>query len=68
MTAQPTPIPDPLLVSVAEAARMLGLGATATWRLLKDGRLDVARIGRRTLIPVASVKAFAASRIKSNAA
>jgi len=44
----------PLLVSVAEAARLLGIGRNAVYDLVRRGRLPVVRIGaagRRILIP-----------------
>lgn len=43
---------DPLLVSVEEAARLLGLGRSAAYELLARGDLPRVKVGRRTLVPV----------------
>jgi len=43
---------DSLLVSVEEAARLLGLGRSATYELLASGELPRVKVGRRTLVPV----------------
>jgi len=44
-----------LLVSVERAARLLGLGRTFTWELVRDGRLETVRFGRRVLVPRAAL-------------
>ena len=44
--------------SVEEAAIALGIGRTYAYRLIREGELQVVRLGRRTLIPVASVQAL----------
>lgn len=43
---------DPLLVSVADAARLLGIGKTEMYELVARGEFQRVRIGRRVLIPV----------------
>lgn len=43
------------LISVKETANTLGVGSTTTWALIKNKRLDVVRIGRRTLVKIDSV-------------
>jgi excisionase family DNA binding protein len=48
-----------LLVSVAEAGAMLSLGRTTIYRLISEGKLDVVRIGRRTLIRMTSIQILA---------
>jgi excisionase family DNA binding protein len=52
---------DPLSVSVAEARRLSGLGNTTVYRLIGEGRLRVTKIGTRTLVDYASLKALLAS-------
>jgi hypothetical protein len=37
---------------------MLGLGRTSIFRLIREGRLDVVRIGRRTLVKAQSIRAL----------
>lgn len=48
----------PLSVSPEGAARMLGLGRTKTFELIRTGEIPSAKIGRRTLIPVAGLHAL----------
>lgn len=40
----------PMLVPVPTAARQLSLGPTKTWQLIRDGKLPVVRVGRRTFV------------------
>jgi excisionase family DNA binding protein len=42
---------EPLLVSVREAARLLGIGRDACYALIHERRLPNVKIGRRILIP-----------------
>lgn len=49
----------PLLVSVPQAAHLLGIGATLCWEMVYAGRLPSVRLGRRVLIPVAAVEKLA---------
>jgi hypothetical protein len=55
----------PLAVPVKTAAKLLGLGTTSTWGLISTGRIDVIRIGRRTLVTVASLEALVARSASS---
>jgi excisionase family DNA binding protein len=48
----------PLAVSVQTAATLLGVGTTTVWSLIAMGRVEVIRIGRRTLPTVASLERF----------
>ena len=59
--AQPTSAYPVLFHSVPEVARILSCGQTTVWMLLRDNKLPVAHLGRRTLVPVAALEAFAAS-------
>jgi excisionase family DNA binding protein len=52
----------PLLVTVPEACRLLGLSRSSVWNLIKDGRIKVARIGRRTLPLYKSLELLAAPK------
>ncbi|WP_230461325.1 helix-turn-helix domain-containing protein [Sphingobium sp. CAP-1] len=49
---------EPLAYSVSEACRVSSLGRTRLYQLIGEGRLEVRRIGRRTLIPAASLRAL----------
>jgi excisionase family DNA binding protein len=46
---------EPVLCSVADAARMLGIGKTKTYSLIDDGQLETVSIGTRRLVKVASI-------------
>jgi hypothetical protein len=45
----------PIAVTFAEARRISGLGLTTLWRLARERRIEVVRIGRRTLITYRSL-------------
>ena len=47
------------LASIPDAQRALGIGRTTTYRLMEAGLLERVKIGRRTLIKVASIRALA---------
>jgi excisionase family DNA binding protein len=50
----------PLSVSVPTAATLLGVGTTTVWNLIATGRIEVVRIGRRTLPTMASLERLVA--------
>jgi excisionase family DNA binding protein len=41
----------PLLISVREAAQLLGIGRDSAYALVRERRLPTIRIGRRLLVP-----------------
>lgn len=45
-----------LAVSVNEAARILGVGRTSIYAMIRDRRVDMIKLGRRTLIKTASLR------------
>jgi excisionase family DNA binding protein len=49
---------DRLLLSVREAAKVLGIGRDATYQLVREHRLPAVRIGRRLLIPRALLEGW----------
>ena len=49
---------EPLAYSVAEACRVSSLGRTRLYQLIAEGRLEARKIGKRTLIPAASLRAL----------
>jgi hypothetical protein len=51
----------PLAVSVRIAAQLSGLSVRKIWSLIKDGRLDVARVDGRTLPKFESLERLLAS-------
>lgn len=46
----------PLAVSVKTGRALIGVGHTKIWELIKDGRLETFRIGRKRLIVYASLE------------
>jgi excisionase family DNA binding protein len=46
---------EPVLCSIADAARMLGIGKTKTYSLIDEGQLETVSIGTRRLVKVASI-------------
>ncbi len=49
-----------VLVTIDDAAEALGIGRTMIYQLIKEGELIPAKIGRRSLVTAASIRAFAA--------
>lgn len=53
-------IVEPLAYSINEACRVSSLGRTRLYQLIGEGRLEARKIGKRTLIPAASLRALIA--------
>ncbi len=51
----------PLLLTIPQTCKALSLGRTTTYSLIAAGKLEVVRIGRRTLVKFSSVEALAES-------
>ena len=51
---------EPLLTSVNGACKTLSLGRTSLYGLINAGRLETVKLGRRTLVKNASIKALIA--------
>ena len=51
-------LPQPLAYSVADACKVSSLGKTRLYALIAEGRLEARKIGKRTLIPAASLRAL----------
>lgn len=49
---------DPIATSVNGAAKALSLGRTTIYELIKSGRLETIKLGRRTLVKTASIRAL----------
>jgi excisionase family DNA binding protein len=52
---------EPLMVSIADAARVAGLSRSELYRLIGAGRVRAVKQGVRTLIPMESLRAHLAS-------
>jgi excisionase family DNA binding protein len=50
-----------LLISINEAARVLNLGRTSIYALIKEGKLDTRKIGRRRMVTTESIRQLAAN-------
>ncbi len=56
------PAPPPILsVTIVDACRISGMGRTAIYEAITDGRLSALKAGQRTLIPMDSLRALIAS-------
>lgn len=47
--------PERLLLTVAQAAAVLGVGRTMAYQLIRDGELEVVHVGRSSRIPAGSL-------------
>ena len=55
---------EPLNVSIKVTAQTLGCGRSKTYELINAGHLETVKLGTRTLVRVASIKAFSDSLAK----
>lgn len=55
-------LPEPITVSVATALRLLGLGRSKFYELIQDEEIEVVKVGRRTLVLMASIRSFVERR------
>jgi hypothetical protein len=49
---------NPLAVTFSMAKKITGLGLTTLWKLGKEQRIELVRVGRRTLITFRSLQAL----------
>ncbi len=47
---------EPIVISVKNASKALGLGRTSIYALINQGKLETIKIGRRTLVTVSSIR------------
>lgn len=50
-------------VTVSQLCDLLGIGRTTAYRLIRENRLEVLKLGRRTLITARSIDALVAQSI-----
>ncbi len=47
---------QPLAASINETAKTLSLGRTTIYALIREGRLETIKLGRRTLVKMESIR------------
>ncbi len=47
---------QPIIVSINDTAKALGLGRTSIYALIREGRLETVKLGRRNLVKVESIR------------
>ena len=55
-TAAPIDLSSKLGLSMSEAAQVSGLSRSTLYILVKEGRLRVTKVGRRTVVPVSAIR------------
>lgn len=58
----------PLAISVRQFREALSIGNTLAFQLIREGRVEKIKAGRRTLVTMSSVEAFLASGSAEGAA
>jgi excisionase family DNA binding protein len=53
--------PEPIAISISNACRYIGCGRTLLYELIGNKQISAVKLGRRTLVPVASLHAYVAS-------
>ena len=48
----------PLTVRISDACRMTGIGRSKLYELIKDGAVEVIKVGAITLVPMSSIQAL----------
>jgi excisionase family DNA binding protein len=54
---------QPIFLTVPEAAKVLGIGRSTAWNLVKKGELAVIKIGGSTKVPRSAIEGLAKGRI-----
>lgn len=49
---------EPLAVSVPRAAEAINHSVRGTWSLIKTGRLEAKRAGRRVVVPLSAIREY----------
>jgi excisionase family DNA binding protein len=57
-TGNPIPALDRLTVRIDDAAHLLSVSRAAVYRLLGSGEIEASKSGQKTMVIVASLKAF----------
>ena len=57
---------EPILVSIAEAQKILGLGRTSLYAAISSGKIKAKKSGRRTLVETSALRKFVEALPDSN--
>ena len=49
---------EPIVLGVKEAATFIGLSKSRIYELIAEGQIEARKLGARTVIPTASLRAF----------
>ncbi len=66
MTPLTIPRPEPLVYSPKETLALLGCGMTTLYQEIAAGRIEARKMGKKTLIPAESLRAYLESLPKAN--
>ncbi|RLP28386.1 helix-turn-helix domain-containing protein [Mesorhizobium sp. YM1C-6-2] len=58
---------EPLAVSITEACHLLGVGRSKLYELIAAKEIPLIKLGRKSLLPVASLRAFIENKAKEAA-
>ncbi len=47
---------EPIAASINDTAKALSLGRTSVYALIREGRLETIKLGRRTLVKIDSIR------------
>jgi excisionase family DNA binding protein len=50
--------PEPIALRVQDAASYIGLSRSRLYELIQEGSIEARKLGARTVIPTASLRAF----------
>lgn len=49
---------EPIALTISDTSKATGFGKTTTYKLINEGKLTAVKVGRRTLVTMASIKAL----------
>lgn len=55
---------EPLAVSITEACHLIGVGRSKLYELIAAKDIPLIKLGRKSLVPVASLRTFIESKAK----
>lgn len=64
MTQTTTPLTAPRAYRISDACRTLGIGRSTVYKLASQGRLRLARIAGRTVVPASEIDRLASEGSK----